>query len=248
MRGKTLVGLLVLVGLCYSSPSFAQQPSKTKTEGITREQADAILAELRQIRQLLEKEQEPPPPPPKKVQTPVANDWHAIGREDAPVTVIEFADFQCQFCQLFHADTYPLIKKDYVDTGKVRFVSRDFPLPQIHPYALKAAEAARCAGDQGKYWELRNAMLESKTVSEKVVTNLAKTLALDTGAFHACMNSDKYKDAVLADANEALALRIEGTPGFVVARSAKDKLDGVLIGGAASYSSFQSKIDELLAK
>jgi protein-disulfide isomerase len=139
-----------------------------KSDAITKEQADAIVDELKQIRQLLEKQQvqmaratapqQPATPaPPEKIQMSVGNGWYAIGRPDAPVTLVEFGDYQCPFCKRFHTDAYAELKKTYIDTGKVRFVSRDLPL-DFHPFALKAAEAVRCAGDQDKYWELRNAL------------------------------------------------------------------------------------------
>jgi protein-disulfide isomerase len=243
-----LRAICLFVGIWHlTSPVLAQEPAKAKTEaaGITQEQADKMLAELRQIRLLLEKQQAPPGA--TKVQISVSSGWHVIGRDDAPVTILEFTDFQCKFCRRFHAETFPLIKKDYIDTGKVRFVSRDLPMPpEVHPYALRAAEAARCAGDQGKYWELRNAMLESLFLNEDTAMASAKTLALDVASLRACLDSDKYKSAVEADANEAATLQIEGTPTFVLARSAKDTLEGVRMEGAHPYPEFQRKIDELL--
>ena len=142
--------------------------TKAKSEAITKEQADEIVGELKQIRQLLEKQQEQlarvmaqqPSAvrlPPERVQMNVGHGWHSIGRPDAPVTLVEFADYQCPFCKRFHKNTYAELKKTYIDTGQVRFVSRDFPM-EFHPLALRAAEAARCAGDQNKYWEMRDAL------------------------------------------------------------------------------------------
>jgi protein-disulfide isomerase len=218
----------------------AAKAEPAKTDAITKEQADAIVAELKQIRQLLEKQQAqfaravPPTPaapaPPEKVQMNVGNGWYAIGRADAPVTLVEFADFQCPFCKKFHTDAYGELKKNYIDTGKVRFVSRDLPL-EFHPFALKAAEAARCAGDQQKYWELNKA---------------AESLSLDGKAFQACLGSNKYKAEVQKDASDAATLQISGTPTFVLAKSAKDRLNGMRIVGAQPFAAFQTAIDELL--
>lgn len=228
-----------------------------KSDAITKEQADAMVSELKQIRQLLEKQQAqlaavmapkptPAPAPPQKVQMSVGNGWYSIGRADAPVTLVEFGDFQCPFCKKFHTDAYAELKKNYVDTGKVRFVSRDLPL-EFHPYALKAAEAARCAGDQGKYWELRNALYtDSAAPDESVIKKAAETLSLDVAALQSCIASDKYKSEVQKDAAEAATLQISGTPTFVLAKSAKDKLDGVRIVGAQPFAAFQSAIDGLL--
>src|SRR5438105_1377791 len=103
-------------------------------EGLTGEQADAILNELRQIRLLLEKQRttapqavEPSPSTPEQVRLSL-NGQHALGATDAPLTVVEFTDYQCPFCNQFHMTTFPELKKQYIDTGKVRFISRDLPL------------------------------------------------------------------------------------------------------------------------
>jgi protein-disulfide isomerase len=137
-------------------------------------------------------------------------------------------------------------KKNYIDTGKVRFVSRDLPL-EFHPFALKAAEAARCAGDQNKYWELRDALYANAAPpNDDVVKKAAESLSLDEKGFRACLDSDKYKADVQKDAVEAATLQISGTPTFVLAKSAKDKLNGVRIVGAQSFATFQAAIDGLL--
>jgi protein-disulfide isomerase len=227
------------------------------SDAVTKEQADAIVGELKQIRQLLEKQQvqlalavapkpAATPAPPEKVQMNVGDGWYAIGRADAPVTLVEFADYQCPFCKQFHTAAYAELKKNYIDTGKVRFVSRDLPL-EFHPLALKAAEAARCAGDQNKYWELRDALYANAAPpNDEVIKKAAESLSLDEKGFRACLDSDKYKADVQKDAGEAATLQISGTPTFVLAKSAKDKLNGVRIVGAQSFATFQAAIDGLL--
>jgi len=186
------------------------------------------------------------PAPPQKVQMSIGDGWYAIGRADAPVTLVEFADYQCPFCKRFHTDAYAELKKNYIDTGKVRFVSRDLPL-EFHPFALKAAEAVRCAGDQNKYWELRDALYSNAAPpSEDVIKKASEGLALDAKGFQVCLDSDKYKADVQKDASEAAKLQISGTPTFVLAKSAKDKLDGVRIVGAQPFSAFQAAIEGLL--
>lgn len=240
-----------------SAHDAAAKAAAGNPDSITKEQADAIVAELKQIRQLLEKQQAqlaaaiapkptPAPPPPEKVQMSVGNGWYSVGKADAPVTLVEFADYQCPFCKQFHTAAYAELKKDYIDTGRVRFVSRDLPL-EFHPLALKAAEAARCAGDQGKYWELRNALYtDSAAPDEAVIKKAAQGLSLDVAALQSCVASDKYKADVQKDATEAATLQISGTPTFVLAKTAKDKLDGVRIVGALPFTSFQSAIEALL--
>jgi protein-disulfide isomerase len=128
----------------------------------------------------------------------------------------------------------------------VRFVNRDLPL-EFHPFALKAAEAERCAGDQGKYWELRDALYANAAPpNDDAIKKAADSLSLDKQKFNACLASEKYKADVQRDAAEAAALQIGGTPTFVLAKSAKDKLDGLRIVGAQPFTTFQAAIDALL--
>jgi protein-disulfide isomerase len=261
-------GLLALaVGAAAQSPKDSKPASREKPvnaiavpsnipDGITKDQAEAILLELRQIRQLLEKQQTPPtrvgagqnvaPALPEKVEMNFERAWYSVGRADAPVTIVEFADLQCPFCKRFHMDVYAELKKSYIDSGKVRFVSRDLPL-DFHPFALRAAEAARCAGDQGKYWEVREALFANASpLDERVIQKSAEELSLDMNRFGACLDSHKYKRDIQKDAQEAATLQINGTPTFVVARTAGDRLEGVRIVGARPLATFQSAIDGLL--
>ncbi len=223
-------------------------------EGITKDQADAILNELRQIRKLLEKQDAqlghalaaPPVAAPERVQMSVGSAWKSIGRADAPVTVIEFTDYQCTYCKQFHSRTFADLKRNYIDTGKVRWVTRDLPL-EIHPYALKAAEASLCAGDQGKYWELHEALLSSDAPpNDEVIKELVAGLSLDLQNFQTCLDSEKHKVEVQREAAEATTLQITHTPTFVVAKTARDKLHGTVILGAQPLATFQVAIETLL--
>src|SRR5262249_28915851 len=131
-----------------------------KEQSITRQQADDILNELRQIRQLLEKQQQARPGQPAQeiTRAKMSLDGMAmLGSKDAPLTMVEFTDYQCPFCQRFHVMTFSELKRQYIDTGKMRFFSRDLPL-DFHPNAMRAAQAARCANDQGQFWTLRDRM------------------------------------------------------------------------------------------
>lgn len=259
-RGFVLLALLARIG----SSALAQQdngrsvepPKAPAAKAMTEDQGSAILMELEQIRQLLEKQQERmaraaaqqpvQETPPEKVQMSVGHGWYSIGRADAPVTVVEFADYQCPFCRRFHVNAYAGLKGEYIDTGKVRFVSRDLPL-DFHPFALKAAEAVRCAGDQSKYWEFRDQLLSSPDPpNDEVIRKTATNLSLDQNALQSCLASHKYKADVQKDASDAASLEISGTPTFVVARSAEDKLDGVRIVGAQPYANFHSAIEAVL--
>ncbi len=220
-------------------------------EGMSKEQADEILKELKAIHQLLERQQtavaQPQAAPTSdKVQMSVAAGWHSIGRDDAPVTVVEFADYQCPFCRKFHSETFVELKKNYIDTGKVRFVSRDLPL-DFHANAPGAAGAARCAGAQDKFWEMRDMLLASDAdLSPDSLLKYGRRINLDMTAFGTCLNDKKYAAAIQKDMADASTLGISGTPSFVVGKTAKDQINGVRIAGAVPYSVFDTAIKNQL--
>ncbi|HZC81434.1 MAG TPA: thioredoxin domain-containing protein [Nitrospiraceae bacterium] len=221
--------------------------------GITEQQAEAILNELKQIRLLLEKQQAPNsanavrPATPYETAKITVGDIYALGANDAPVTLVEFTDYQCPFCNQFHRLTFPELKKTYIDTGKIRFISRDLPL-EFHNNALLAARAARCAGEQDKYWELRHVLSSNpNNLSKQAILNYAQDLSLDTKQFQACLDSEKYREEVQKDVMDAQSIGITGTPGFVLGRSSKHTLEGIKIVGAQPFTLFDAKIKELLA-
>lgn len=171
---------------------------------------------------------------------------YSLGRADAPVTVVEFADYQCPYCRRFHSQTYAELKKNYIDTGKVRFISRDLPL-DFHGNATPAAEAARCAGDQNKSWEMRDALLGNDAeLNKEGIEKRAQGLSLDMTRFHACMEAAPYKDAIMQDASDAGALGVSGTPTFIVGKAANNKLDGLRLVGALPYELLQTVVEDLL--
>jgi protein-disulfide isomerase len=219
-----------------------------KDQGITRQQADQILDELRQIRQLLERQQAKAPQAQEEqvVKAKVNLEGFAmLGSKEAPLTIVEFTDYQCPFCQRFHTTAFPELKKNYIDTGKVRFYSRDMPL-DFHPDAMRAAEAARCASDQGQFWRLRDVMgaNPNKLDMDSLVADVTN-LKMDVKAFRACVESEKYKSAVQTDVMEAMKIGANGTPTFVVGKSTPDGVDGELMVGAQPYPMFDQKLQEL---
>ncbi len=233
---------LAAAPLLLALPLAAQEP------GITRQQADEILNELRQIRQLLEKQNAKAPAQPQEQITHAKvnlEDSPMLGSKDAPLTIVEFTDYQCPFCQRFHATTFPELKKNYIDTGKVRFYSRDMPL-DFHPNAMRAAQAARCAREQGQFWQLREVMSSSpdKLDLENLVADAAN-LKMDTNAFRACVSGGKYKDAVQSDVMEAMRIGANGTPSFVIGKSTPEGVDGELMVGALPYPMFDAKLKDV---
>ncbi|MDX1614595.1 MAG: thioredoxin domain-containing protein [Candidatus Promineifilaceae bacterium] len=202
------------------------------------------LAEEGRLAEVYEPQPQEPPEPsgPRQVDTEGA---YAIGDPDAPVTIVEFTDFQCPFCSRHYTQTYPQIVEQYVDTGLVRYVFKDFPLNNIHPQAAKAAEAARCAGDQEAYVEMHDLLFARQQVWSgadpvPIFVDFAEELGLDTTAFEQCLVTDTYADAVTADLQEGIALGITGTPGFF--------LNGYPLSGAQPFSVFEQAIQSLLER
>jgi len=218
--------------------------------GLTRQQGEQILQELRQIRQLLERQQAKPAPQPQEEAPTKAKitDLSAVpmlGSKNAPFTIVEYTDYQCPFCQRFHVTAFAELKKAYIDTGKVRFFSKDMPL-DFHPNAMRAAMAARCAGEQGKFWELRDTMgANPNSLDMEHIVGFAADLKMDTGALRACIDSGKYKEPVQRDVLEAMKIGANGTPTFVVGRSLGNGVDGELVVGAMPFQMFDVKLKEL---
>jgi len=160
------------------------------------------------------------------------------GDSDAPVTIVEWSDYECPFCGRFYEQTYTQIVSQYIDTGKVKLVFRDFPL-SFHQYAQKAAEAAECAGEQGKYYEMHD-MLFEKGVAGGVDSfkQFAADLGLNTNKFNTCLDSGAMAAEVAKDMADGQAAGIKGTPGFII--------NGELVSGAQPFAVFQQKIEAAL--
>ena len=232
---------------CAAAAVLAQQPAMTSPEAL------AILDELRQIRQLLERMQQQParaaqPAAPPEGPVRIALDGaYVLGRPDAPVTMVEFSDYECPFCRQYHMASFEKIKRDYIDTGKVRYVSRDLPL-DFHPHAKPAAKAARCAGEQGRFWEMRRALIvNGNALGPQLMAGLARELKLDEAAFGECVASTRYDKAIADDVSAAAAVGISGTPTFVVGRSDAAGVEGQKVIGAQPVASFEERIQALLA-
>jgi protein-disulfide isomerase len=176
------------------------------------------------------------------------DDDPVLGDAKAAVTIIEFGDYQCPSCRLFWRDVEPRLKKEYIDTGKVKLVFRDFPIVENHPEAIVAAVAAQCAADQGKYWQYHDKLFREQDnrgddIIRFKVADLKKwgaDLRLDTAAFNQCVDSARYKDEVAKDYADGEGVGIRGTPTFFI--------NGRFIGGAQPYPVFKKVIDEELAK
>ena len=174
-----------------------------------------------------------------KIDMDVLTDDDAVrGDKNAPVTMVEFSDYECPFCERHFTQTHPQIIKEYVDTGKVKIVFRDFPLP-FHPNAQKAAEAAECAGEQDKYWEMHDKLFQNQSaLGIDKLKQYAKDLGLDASKFNQCLDSGAMASEVKKDAEDGSAVGINGTPGFII--------NGTLVSGAQPFSAFKTVIDAAL--
>ncbi len=149
----------------------------------------------------------------KEQNSILASNSPAIGNENAYVTLVEFSDYQCPACVSFHNQIMGELKSKYIDTGKVKFVFRDFPLQEIHTFALKSAQASRCAREQGKYWEYNEILFKnSPKLDDGSLKQYAKNLSLDEANFTQCLDSGKYEEAVNSDFNDGVRFGVKGTP------------------------------------
>jgi protein-disulfide isomerase len=243
----TIASMAVLLTM-PTTVALADQPA------ITSGQAEEILSELRRIRQLLENGA---PVPVQGAAAAAQNavekvsvttrDSNTLGSADAPLTLIEFADYQCPFCQKFETTVFDELKRNFVDTGKLRYVARDLPLP-MHEHATEAARAARCAGERGRYWEARHLlMMNQQKLGRDDLIGYAHDLHLDIEVFTHCLDDRKYETAVQQDAADAAEVGVIGTPTFVLGRTQqKGRFTGIKIVGAQPYGVYEAKIRVML--
>ncbi|MBV8911340.1 MAG: DsbA family protein [Gammaproteobacteria bacterium] len=183
----------------------------------------------------------------RPVRMPLDALEQARGSASAPVTVVEFTDYQCPFCRRFEGESWPALERNYIATGKVRFIVRDLPL-KVHSAARPAAEAAHCAGEQGRFWPMHAALLaRDLRLDDASVLGKAQALGLDVPRFRQCVLSNKYEAEIARNAAQANALGVRGTPTFIIGRVTHGELDGVRVAGAVPYADFAAYLDRLLA-
>ncbi len=251
---KYLVALTALAVLTLFSahPGLAQTSEELKTLGkeieALKEGQKAIEKDLRELKTLLHAGRVAPPSELENVVLSVEGAW-AKGEKTAGLTVIEFMDYQCSVCGQHFREVLPQVEAEYIKTGKVRYVLRDYPLEPIHPHAFKAAEAARCAGDQGKYWEIHDRLLDNqRALGPKDLPEHARALGLDVPSFQQCLDSGRYAEAIRKDIAAAQAAGVGGTPTFFLGLTEpNDSLVKALrtLPGALPYTGFKSFIDSL---
>lgn len=208
----------------------------------------AIEQEIRELKELLASERDGSPS--SKRYSMSVEGLPFMGERNARLTVVEFSDYQCPYCAKYVSETMPQIVRDYVKTGKVKYVSGDFPIEEIHPQALKAAQAAACAGEQGKYWEMREQLFKNQSALGQGELSLhAQAVGLSVLPFQRCLFSDKY-DARFREGREVAGeLGVSGTPSFVIgltdADGSKMQVLKVIV-GAQPYANFKGVLDRLM--
>ena len=247
---RLFAAVLILAAVAQAQTQTAPQAAGG---GITHEQAEQILQELRQIRQLLANggaagRAAQPTQAAQNGKVSIAG-LPVLGRTEAPLTMVEFSDYQCPFCRAFNNGTFDELKKNWIDTGRLRFVSWDMPLV-FHSNAAKAAQAARCAGEQNKFWELRALLIANaaKLAPEDVLGYAQQVPQLDFARFKACVQADKYAEEIKKAGADGNTQGISGTPTFLIAKSKGDVVEGVIFVGAQPYAAFDTVLKEQLGK
>lgn len=187
-----------------------------------------------------------------RLLAPTSQNAPALGNNDAKVTVVEFGDYQCTWCHRWHESTKDTLVQDYVETGKVRFLFKDFPINDLSDRASSmAAEASYCAGDQGKYWEYHDELYvkwegeNTGWVTKESLREFADNVGLELGTFSECLDSGRYSDVVRENYNLAVAIGLNATPSFIIL-SGDD--DPKLLRGAHPYSTFEQVIGAAYAR
>lgn len=262
IRKHHLLVLAISLAGCVAlaAPPAANEKTPLRIDpaeaGITRQQADSILGELREMRLLLEKlvKQQgtapaaPAPAPPQNVTVKLAPGAEMLGDKNAPLTMVEYIDLQCPFCKRYEDGAFAEIRKNLIDSGKLRYFSRDFPL-DMHPYAMKAAVAAQCAGEQGQFWRMREVLLANgANLAPDAILAYAKAAGLDAAAFSSCFGSAKYDAQIRASISEGSSIGVQGTPSFVLGKSTPDGVTGAVIVGALPYASIEAEVKKLEGK
>lgn len=194
------------------------------------------------------------PPQPTTGITSVDDD-PVLGDKNAPVTIVEFSDYECPFCKRHFDETFPQLVKEYIDTGKAKLVYRDLPLPFHDPMATKEAIAANCAREQGgdtKYFEYHDEIFTRTSsngngLSEADLTTIASDVGLNLNTFNSCLQDPAQEAEVKKDLADAGNAGASGTPSFIVGKSTSNgEIDGDLVVGAQPFAAFQAVIDPLL--
>jgi protein-disulfide isomerase len=260
----TKIATVTVVAILSLSPPLQQDPAqeiaqlKRQVQEL-REQQAQMQRELTAIKNFLQslieqaRPQEGPEGPavPGLVGASVPTEGEpALGSSSARVTIMEVSDYQCPFCKRQMVQTFPQIEAEYIKTGKVQYIFVDYPIASLHPTAARSHEAANCAGEQGKYWEMHRSLFNSPLAKDDAaLVAQAKAAGLDAARLQSCMASGKYTASVQASVRRMEQLGIQGTPMVLIGRTPAPgqpmKIEKFVY-GAQSFAAFKSAIDSLL--
>jgi len=245
--GAVLAAAFFLAGLFVHDLVFPQRGWE-ELEAQVRELSGQVKALSEQVAKLPSPGQqgggETKPKEPERIEVSVDDD-PVLGQADARVVIVEFSDFQCPYCDRFFQQTFPQLKREYIDTGKVKLVFRDFPL-SFHQNAALAAEAAQCAYEQDAFWEMHDRIFAGQgewsgsSEAKGIFIGYAEELGLDQARFRECLDSGRYKEEVQGDFKDGAKYGVRGTPTFFI--------NGRKLVGAQPFSAFQQVIEDELGK
>jgi protein-disulfide isomerase len=254
------VALLALLSLSPPQSQSDEIAALKREVQALRAQQTAMERDLQTIKTLLQTlaQQRPGPQPSGQAADQFANktipisDEPSKGNAGAKVTLVEVSDYHCPFCRRQTLQTLPQLMTEYVNSGKARYVFVDYPIAQLHPDAFKSHEAANCAGDQGKYWQMHESLFANAPVRDAAqLTAQAKTIGLDIPKFSACLTSGQHAVAVRDSIERMQQLGVGGTPltliGITPAPGAPMKIVSSVY-GAKPYPEFKAAIDAALAQ
>ncbi len=270
MKNRILPLFVVPVCVCWGVGGLLPAEGAGATTGSehapapsVQEQLDALkagqerlLKELAELRALLQEKQDKavfapaPPPPPARLITLNLQGEPFRGASTAGVAIVEYSDFTCPFCAKYVREVYPRIEREYLKPGKVKYFFRDLPAAE-HTNALAVACAARCAGEQGKFWEMHDLLFAGQAaLGTADLAAYAEALGLDGAQFRQCFAGRKYEPAILRAAAGADRMGLYGTPVFLIGTTAEEgtivRATKVLLGGA-DLEGLKSALDEVLA-
>jgi len=240
-----IIGIIIAVGIAaFFAGSYT---SNLNSNQISEEDLQDAIAKL-ELKVL--QNQLPTSQPNLPIKISADND-PMIGDPDAPITIIEFTDFQCPFCARFHTQTLPLILEEYIEQGKVKLVVRDFPIQSIHPNAVPASVASECANEQGKAKEMHDMLFYNQNEwgrqetadALSLFSQYAAEIQLEQETFDSCLINGKYIDEIKKDLDDGREYGVTGTPGFFVGN---DQIGYVELKGAQPFDSFKKVIDAQL--
>ena len=248
------IALLLAAGKpLMASTSEDLQTLKESVETLQKGQ-EQMQKDLEEIKKLLQ-QGAPRAAPGQQAFKPTdmqLGDVNYKGQQDAPVTLVEFSDYQCPFCKRHATTVMPALLQSYVDNGKLRYVMREYPIENLHRRAVAASKAALCAGDQGDYWGMHDALFnDQRANTDENFQEFAANLGFDAAAFTDCMGDDRHMAQIKADQTAGQRLGISGTPSFVLGLTDPDDSSKVnltkFIRGAQALPAFEAAIDDLLA-